>query len=625
MGVPAYRDCISLFCMLVLITVMGFTCHSTVHGQSGRSNVTYSESARWGNVSMSSTHAEVPVRGGYIPIEVTITPRKTPLTVEVNTSSGYTGRGRRQTTSRTVRLKGNRPYQFTIYHPVWGVSEEIDLYARRRDTDRRIHVGSLSWSANVRQTTPTILYISPPEQEQPGVGDKAHKITISPEGTWRDWKGYTAFDRVSMAYETVHQLNRSARQALLRWVANGGHLMLLHSPLNRLKQEQPAHLPVLDESERSGDNVMLSEHLFGVISLHKGAQQTDSVDLSTWPERFGWGQGNDGFTDPIVPNSLVIQELLEVPIVIGLLILLGFTILIGPVNYWYLKRNGQEARMLVTIPLLAILTTGLIFAWDIFKHGLGNDVRAQGIVRIDQRVKSAAFVNRYMLHMAISPGQLSFPNDASVSYLGRKTNSRDEIYVKSSDHRARSTADSGEAEVKYTNRGKKQMLSGSPVQSRTPVFLDERDSKPFRGRLVVERKGSDQLDVTNTLGFPIHHLLLVDQKNRYYAPVENRRKTLSTGESAKYKLIESRETKSDLNFFEQWKQYMLEEAGARDVSFEFAPAFRSPPERVRVTRYMGLTDQNQFGSMGVTSMQEHESTYLIQGTHWNAETDEEEK
>ncbi len=622
-----YRSCPSISYLLIFISLVVFSLPLTVNGQSGRPSVTYSESTEWGNVSMSSAHASAPVRGGYIPIEVTITPGRIPLTVEVSTSSGSAYRDRRQTTSRTVRLNKNRPYQFTIYHPVWGVSQEIDLYARRRGTARRIHVGSLSWTPNDRNQKQTILYISPPEQEPAGVVDGAPKITISPEEAWTNWKGYTAFDRVSMTFEQVNQLNGSARQALLRWVANGGHLMLFNSPLDRLKKEQPAYLPALDERERAEDDVLISEHLFGVISLHRNAQQTDSVDLGSWSERFGWAKGDEGFTNSIVPNSLVIEELLEVPIVSGLLILLGFTILIGPVNYWYLRRNGQESRMLLTIPVLAIVTTGLIFAWDIFKHGLGNDVRAQGIVRIDQREKSAAFINRYMLYMAISPGQLSFDDDASVAYLGRKTLSprrRGKRNV-STRYRARSRDSDEEHRVNYSVRGSKQLIGGSPGASRTPVFLDERNSKPFRGRLVVERQSDDQLNVTNTLGFPIHHLLLVDRQNRYYAPVENRRKTLRTGQSATFSKVDTGNVVFGPNVFKNWKHVMIEENSKHDVSFDFATAYRSPPEQVRVTRYMGLTDQNQFGSMGVSSFEEHESTYLIQGTHWDDKTDEEEK
>ncbi len=72
-------------------------------------------------------------------------------------------------------------------------------------------------------------------------------------------------------------------------------------------------------------------------------------------------------------------ENLKTPVRGMVLIMLGFIILIGPVNLIWLSRRNRRTWMLWTIPAISFVTTMLVFVYSLFREGVTPDTRVRSL------------------------------------------------------------------------------------------------------------------------------------------------------------------------------------------------------------------------------------------------------
>lgn len=92
-----------------------------------------------------------------------------------------------------------------------------------------------------------------------------------------------------------------------------------------------------------------------------------------------------------------------------------FVLIAGPLNFWLLARRQQMHLMVLSVPLLAFLSTAGLFAYATLSEGFGVEVRARSVTFLDQR-RSEQTVwsqNCYYAGMAPKPG-LIFPSDTAI-------------------------------------------------------------------------------------------------------------------------------------------------------------------------------------------------------------------
>src|SRR5262249_16451305 len=92
-----------------------------------------------------------------------------------------------------------------------------------------------------------------------------------------------------------------------------------------------------------------------------------------------------------------------------------FVLLIGPANYWILKRYKRLHLMVLTVPLAAGITTLALFAYAILADGFETRVRADSFTSLDQRTGEAACWSRLWYYSGLAPGNgLSMPTDVTL-------------------------------------------------------------------------------------------------------------------------------------------------------------------------------------------------------------------
>jgi hypothetical protein len=126
-----------------------------------------------------------------------------------------------------------------------------------------------------------------------------------------------------------------------------------------------------------------------------------------WDARHGLvpDDANLDFTNLLVPGVGL------APVTAFRVLITLFVLLIGPVNYWLLKRWGRLQLMVLTVPVAAALITAGLFAYAIVSDGFGSQVRAHSVTTLDQRTGESACWTRLSYYSGLAPGELAMPAD----------------------------------------------------------------------------------------------------------------------------------------------------------------------------------------------------------------------
>jgi len=111
----------------------------------------------------------------------------------------------------------------------------------------------------------------------------------------------------------------------------------------------------------------------------------------------------------------IIPDVAQPPIYTFIGLLTVFTIVVGPVSYRKFTRLGRGYLMMFIAPLLAVLTTLLMFAYGLIADGVSTRARVREITYIGDKDGNAARYSRATYFTGVAPVDgLTFPADAVV-------------------------------------------------------------------------------------------------------------------------------------------------------------------------------------------------------------------
>jgi hypothetical protein len=132
---------------------------------------------------------------------------------------------------------------------------------------------------------------------------------------------------------------------------------------------------------------------------------------SRWDERHGMTpeESNVDFAKLLVPG-VGLAPVTEFQVLITL-----FVLVIGPANFWLLKRFRRLHLLVLTVPIAAIVTTVGLFAYAVLSDGFGTKVRAHSFTKLDQRSGDVASWSRLSYYSGFAPGDgLNVPSDMAM-------------------------------------------------------------------------------------------------------------------------------------------------------------------------------------------------------------------
>ena len=366
---------------------------------------------------------------------------------------------------------------------------------------------------------------------------------------------YSALDILALSQETLTKLPDDTRTAMLGWVRMGGKLIVYETgaktgelpklpglsepgdwkpadvaarqPIKIINEEEinsGGHVLTVEEENQSDEEkaqelaklkgeflwkgepktFSMRELMLGHVivfpgnpfpgSAHDWAWLFNSLKPDTWrwTTRFGISsrQPDESFMRFVIPGVG------GVPKIAFILLITGFTIVIGPLNYFLLKRRRQLFLLVVTIPAIAFLTSCSLFAYAAISDGFGVKSRARSFTLLDQKNNTAISLGRIALYAGITPADgLKFSNDTALfpvwAYDRELPGGRLDL------------------------TGGQHFVSGW-VRSRTPTQFVTISQRTERGRLEVSPDGDNTLNVANGFAWEIETVVVADEKGNLY-------------------------------------------------------------------------------------------------------------
>ena len=186
-----------------------------------------------------------------------------------------------------------------------------------------------------------------------------------------NWLGFTSLRAVVIGPTEWEQLNDAQKSALLTWTACGGDLIFVDGDLGTL-------LPGATAACRRGRIARSARYFFGRIHRPTSASIATAglasvLSAAQKVQDANWALPANGARDwgAIAARGfrLPIPGVDGVPARAYLSILLVFSLLIGPVNYWFLRRKRQQVLLVLTAPLISAMFIVLLAGYVAGRRG----------------------------------------------------------------------------------------------------------------------------------------------------------------------------------------------------------------------------------------------------------------
>ena len=412
--------------------------------------------------------------------------------------------------------------------------------------------------------------VSPGSVVRPGVPPL--DFLLEPARLPTNWLGYTSVRAVVIGTVEWGQLTEAQKSALLTWTACGGDLIVVDGDQNSL-------VPRAGSAPASAASVRA--HVFGRIhvptfaSLSATGGLTGALAVAEKARDANWSLPANRAADWGIVGArgfrLPIPGVAGVPARTYLLILLTFSFVIGPANYWFLLRKRRQVLLVLTAPLISAAFILLLTGYVVAGEGFGVRGRAMTFTMLDQvRMQAVTRASISLYASGMTPGGgLRFARDVAVFAIG---------------------TDGLGSRVQHTMvLSELQRYSSGLIQARSPTNFEEIAFRPARERLSFNAE-ANAIRVVNGLDSNISTLVYRTGNTRYSLtaplPAGGKGVLQSDGRAAGVAVP------TDL-----------------PVSARFAHLFANQPEG----SYLAILERSPFWEPGVSHVEERNSFHLLIG------------
>lgn len=297
------------------------------------------------------------------------------------------------------------------------------------------------------------------------------------------WQWLSGFDLIVVDGRT-RDLTVERQELLVDYLAAGGRLLVERAAALAVG---PLRAALADPSEHLPSGVAAGREHFGSWLTVAGAANLDAVDRD---HPIGsWLCGPSGplrayerlYAGPVPDMWQIgwpIPGIGELPMRTFLLVVIGFVVLVGPLNRFFVVRRWRRPLMLlVTVPALGLTFTAIVLVYGLLAEGLDVKGTIRSVTVLDQRTHLATSMSTRSLYAGISPSRLV---PGASTYLF----SRDLL-----------AADWREPPAHALELDAQGRIGGGLIPSRTVTCLHGVRRGPCRSRLRFRRDGEGSLEL----------------------------------------------------------------------------------------------------------------------------------
>ncbi len=416
----------------------------------------------------------------------------------------------------------------------------------------------------------------------PGIGGAPLAInaqvthSTTPISAWSShWLGYTRHDGIVVTPEDVQELQRGSNetravlQALWQYTEAGGVLLVVGPGDVSVPQAWKRHVgPKADLSVYSvgfGQCLVAPDR----DSIQWRPDRWSEINAAVSATARPW-QSSRGLQD--LNNDFPVVDNLGVPVIGLFVLMILFSVALGPVNLVVLSKKKKRIWMLWTVPAISGVTCLAVFGYMIVAEGWQGHARVGGITFLDETAHQATSLGRTAFYSPLTPGGgLHFNEETEVQVLGG------------------GEAVPSNCSMDWTQG---QHLAHGWVTARVPAHFALRSSETRRERLLnISREADGKLSLVNGLGVNIKKLTVADEKGQLYVAgdiLEGQRATL---ERAKDRSEEEEKSFQKRDYLKKWREIY---SGGSDWMNTAENMGRRPQEYLGPRMYLAVVDGSPF-------------------------------
>ncbi len=344
---------------------------------------------------------------GFMPVTVRIenhSDRAREWTLRFVTDRAYTGEAVRQEVAVGAEAGGTT--ETVVFVPGGASGDQIGASLR---VEAEGPGTSYGYGQFVHTTSdPILITATTPAQESAlfaatngAPGPKTEISAVDPARWPADWRTWSPFRRVVLTDAEFAALDGARRAALRDWVAMGGTLDLYPARGRGEAGVEPVGHGAI---RRLAASVEEEAALHPAVELHAGPRfaMRDAWGAEITPERRKALQPGTG--------------------ALGLsFFLLGFGILVGPINLFVFAPAHRRQRLFVTVPLISLAASALMAGYIVVKDGFGGEGSQRGLVLLLPEGNRAVVSQHQVARTGVLlGGGFGLPEDVAMAQLTAK-------------------------------------------------------------------------------------------------------------------------------------------------------------------------------------------------------------
>lgn len=393
----------------------------------------------------------------------------------------------------SVRIDGRRQSEtiaWTSGHPeYWVGGPGRHAFTRRGSDSRRVLIG--------QQLS---------EDDFPPHSEDEYRVVraVMPLAAWsEEWLAYSGFDGIVVGAAELATAPAGVSAALWRYVETGGALTVLGpaGAADGFVGELRPRASVFEEGLEvyyAGFGVAFhSASRLRVAELD--GRQLERLEGAWLRSREPW----DRVRDPSgAHRALPVSEDVEVPVRGLFLVVVGFTLLVGPINLAVLTRTGRRTWLLWTVPVASLLACLAVVASVVLGEGLVRLSRIESLTILDHRTHRATTLGWCGFYSTLTPGKglrfaLGSELSPFVSWIAGTQDAARTVEWRAGQH-----------------------FGQGWMKARVPTYFMIRKSEPRRERLGLRQLDDGRLEAVNGLGVDLTALWVAGDDGRLHKAPE---------------------------------------------------------------------------------------------------------